>query len=215
MSDSEIKRNPEGWTLDFNAKPKWECTHGLIMMSMDRVWKDTGDDKYYDYIRTFVDFMIDENGVIKTYKQSDYNIDRVNGGKFLIDLYQATGEEKFKLALEQLRDQMREHPRNSENGFWHKKVYPHQINSSVHPRPSVAKKPPRLRKPAFRKARHFPDFYLRTGKRNLKPTIFNLKSTIFNLQSKIYPVSIRVHPWQKNLRASASPRAFLQGGTEI
>lgn len=127
MADSEIKRNPEGWTLDFNAKPKWEYTHGLIMMSMDRVWKDTGEDKYYDYIRTFVDFMIDENGVIKTYKQIDYNIDRVNGGKFLIDMYQATGEEKFKLALEQLRDQMREHPRNSENGFWHKKVYPHQM----------------------------------------------------------------------------------------
>ena len=127
MADSEIKRNPEGWTLDFNQKPKWEYTHGLVMMSMHRVWKETGDDKYYEYIRNFVDFMIDENGVIKTYKKSDYNIDRVNGGKFLIDLYEATGEEKFKLALDELRDQMREHPRNSENGFWHKKVYPHQM----------------------------------------------------------------------------------------
>jgi len=127
MAVSEIKRNPEGWTLDFNQKPKWEYTHGLIMMAMERVWQETGDDQYYDYIRNFTDFMIDEEGVIKTYKKSDYNIDRVNGGKFLIRLYEETGEEHFRKAVETLRDQMREHPRMSEGGFWHKKVYPHQM----------------------------------------------------------------------------------------
>ncbi|WP_373497219.1 glycoside hydrolase family 105 protein [Aquiflexum sp.] len=127
MADSEIKRNPEGWTLDFNEKPKWEYTHGLVMMSMFQVWEVTKEDKYLDYILHFTDFMINEEGEIKTYKKSDYNIDRVNGGKFLIDLYQLNGEGKFKLALLELRDQMREHPRNSEGGFWHKKVYPHQM----------------------------------------------------------------------------------------
>ena len=127
MAQSEIKRNPEGWTLDFNEKPKWEYTHGLVMMAMERVWQETGDEQYYNYIRHFTDFMIDEQGNIKTYKKSDYNIDRVNGGKFLIRLYEETGEEQFKLAVEELRDQMREHPRMSEGGFWHKKVYPHQM----------------------------------------------------------------------------------------
>ncbi|HSJ66538.1 MAG TPA: glycoside hydrolase family 88 protein [Anditalea sp.] len=127
MATSEIKRNPEGWTLDFNEKPKWEYTHGLVMMAMERVWQETGDDKYYEYIRHFTDFMIDEEGDIKTYKKSDYNIDRINGGKFLIRLYEETGEEHFRKAVEQLRDQMREHPRMSEGGFWHKKVYPHQM----------------------------------------------------------------------------------------
>ncbi|ERM82760.1 hypothetical protein P872_04380 [Rhodonellum psychrophilum GCM71 = DSM 17998] len=127
MAQSEIKRNPEGWTLDFNEKPKWEYTHGLVMSSMLKVWENTGDQQYMDYVRHFVDFMIDENGVIKTYKKSDYNIDRVNGGKFLIELYKETKEEKFKLAIEELRDQMREHPRNSDGGFWHKKIYPQQM----------------------------------------------------------------------------------------
>lgn len=127
MADSEIKRNPEGWTLDFNKKPKWEYTHGLVMTAMEKLYKETNDQKYLDYIITFADFMVEEDGSIKTYKKSDYNIDRVNGGKFLIGLYEETGEEKYKLALEELRDQMREHPRNSEGGFWHKKVYPHQM----------------------------------------------------------------------------------------
>ncbi len=127
MADSEIKRNPKGWTLDFNEKPKWEYTHGLIMTSMEKLYKETDDKKYLNYIKNFAEFMIDDRGEIKTYKKSDYNIDRVNGGKFLIGLYEETGEDRYKKALERLRDQMREHPRNSEGGFWHKKVYPHQM----------------------------------------------------------------------------------------
>ena len=127
MADSEINRNPEGWTLDFNEKPKWEYTHGLIMTSMEKVYKATGDEKYLDYIKNFSEFMINEEGEIKTYKKSDYNIDRVAGGRYLIGLYQETDQERYKLAVEELRDQMREHPRTSEGGFWHKKIYPYQM----------------------------------------------------------------------------------------
>ena len=127
MADSEIKRNPEGWTLDFNQKPKWEYTHGLIMTSMEKLYEATGEEKYLNYIKNFAEFMIEEDGVIKTYKQSDYNIDRVQGGRFLIGLYEETGEERYKIALEELRQQMRDHPRTSEGGFWHKKIYPYQM----------------------------------------------------------------------------------------
>ncbi|PZX49418.1 glycoside hydrolase family 88/105 protein [Algoriphagus chordae] len=127
MADSEIARNPEGWTIDFNKKPKWEYTHGLIMSSMQAVWKQTGEQRFYDYTKKFADFMVDSAGNILTYKKSDFNIDRVNGGKFLINLYEESGEEKYRLAVEELRDQMRNHPRNKENGFWHKKIYPHQM----------------------------------------------------------------------------------------
>lgn len=127
MADSEIIRNPEGWTLDFNVKPKWEYTHGLVMMAMLRVYEQTGDPDYLDYVKKFSEFMISETGEILTYKLSDYNIDRVNGGKYLITLYHLTKDQRYLVALEQLRQQMREHPRNSEGGYWHKKVYPHQM----------------------------------------------------------------------------------------
>lgn len=127
MASSDIKRNPEGWTIDFQEKPKWEYTHGLMMLAHQRVADHTGIDKFFEYTKDFADFMISEDGTIKTYKKSDYNIDRVNPGKFLINLYKETGEEKYRLAIEELRDQMREHPRTTEGGFWHKKVYPHQM----------------------------------------------------------------------------------------
>ncbi|WP_181307036.1 glycoside hydrolase family 105 protein [Rufibacter sp. XAAS-G3-1] len=127
MADSEMKRSPQGWMIDFRPVPKWDYTQGLFASALERVWKRTGDQKYFTYIQAFADTMITENGTIKTYKKADYNIDRVNPGKFLIGLHKETGKEKYKLALDQLRDQMRTHPRTSEGGFWHKKIYPHQM----------------------------------------------------------------------------------------
>ena len=127
MADSEMKRTPDAQYLDFREKPKWEYTNGLVCTSFLKLWKATGDKKYYNYTLAYADSMINAEGKIKTYKQSDYNIDRVNPGKFLIDLYNETGEQKYKVAIETLRDQMKEHPRTSEGGFWHKKRYPHQM----------------------------------------------------------------------------------------
>ncbi|TXK49134.1 glycoside hydrolase family 88 protein [Pontibacter qinzhouensis] len=127
MADSEIKRTPKGWMIDFAPKPKWDYTQGLFASSIDRVYKRTGDEKYLNYIKAFADTMISESGTIMTYKKTDYNIDRVNPGKFLIELHKETGIEKYKLAVEELRDQMRTHPRTAEGGFWHKKIYPHQM----------------------------------------------------------------------------------------
>jgi unsaturated rhamnogalacturonyl hydrolase len=127
MAESDMARNPEGWTIDFQKKPKWEYTHGLMMLAHQKIAEQAGQDKFFDYAKDFADFMISEDGTIKTYKKTDYNIDRVNPGKFLINLYKETGEEKYRLAIEELRDQMRHHPRTTEGGFWHKKVYPHQM----------------------------------------------------------------------------------------
>lgn len=127
MADSEMVRTPDPQYIDFRPKPKWEYTNGLVCSAMLKVWKHTGDQKYFDYAKSYADSMIMDNGEIKTYKKTAFNIDRVNPGKFLIDLYLETGTEKYKMAIDTLRDQMRYHPRTSEGGFWHKKVYPHQM----------------------------------------------------------------------------------------
>ncbi|WP_017730483.1 glycoside hydrolase family 88/105 protein [Nafulsella turpanensis] len=128
MALSDMERNPEGWDIDFNEKPKWEYTHGLMMTALNKVYEKTGDERYLEYIKNYADFMLNEDGTsIKTYELDDYNIDRVNPGKFLIELYKETGDEKYRNAVELLRKQMREHPRTSEGGFWHKKRYPHQM----------------------------------------------------------------------------------------
>ena len=127
MAFSDMKRNPEPWTIDFQKKPKWEYTHGLMMSADLAMYKETRKKEYLDYVMKYADMFIGEDGSILTYKLTDYNIDRVNPGKFLLELYKITGDERFLLAINRLREQMRDHPRIEEGGFWHKKVYPHQM----------------------------------------------------------------------------------------
>ena len=127
MADSEIKQFPEPWTVDFNPQPVWNYTQGLIAYSMIKVWNANGNETYYNYAKTYADKFIDKDGVISQYKLDDYNIDAVNSGKFLFDLYEKTKDERYLKAINQLRDQLKTHPRTSEGGFWHKKRYPHQM----------------------------------------------------------------------------------------
>jgi unsaturated rhamnogalacturonyl hydrolase len=51
----------------------------------------------------------------------------VNSGKLLFGIYERTGDQRYRKAIETLREQMRRHPRNSVHGFWHKLIYPHQM----------------------------------------------------------------------------------------
>lgn len=120
MSDSVMKRTPE-------LKHKWEYDNGVIFKGMELVYELTQDRKYLDYIRTNMDFFIEESGGIRSYRVDEYNIDHVNNGKLLFPLYRETGEERYRQAADLLRQQLMKHPRTSEGAFWHKQIYPYQI----------------------------------------------------------------------------------------
>ena len=127
MADSEIKEFPEPWTVDFNPEPVWNYTQGLIAQSMIQVWNENGNEAYYDYAKMYADKMIDSTGFISAYNLSNYNIDAVNSGKFLFDVYERTKDERYLKAIKQLRVQLKTQPRTAEGGFWHKLRYPHQM----------------------------------------------------------------------------------------
>jgi unsaturated rhamnogalacturonyl hydrolase len=127
MADSEIKHFPEPWSVDFNPKPVWNYTQGLIADAMIQVWKVTGNLSYYNYAKAYADKMIDSTGIILGYKSEEYNIDCVNSGKFLFDLYEKTRDQRYLKAINHMRDQLRTQPRTSEGGFWHKQRYPNQM----------------------------------------------------------------------------------------
>ena len=58
---------------------------------------------------------------------STYNLDYINSGKVLFDLYKETGKEKYKAAMDLLVEQLKRQPRTLEGGFWHKLIYQHQM----------------------------------------------------------------------------------------
>mgnify|MGYP002623910440 CR=1 FL=1 len=127
VAESEMVHNPELWMADGVKKPKWDYTQTLVARAMLDVYQHSGDTAVFNYVMRFADYFINPDGSIKTYKSSDYNIDRVNGGIFLYMLNDIQPQERYAKAIELLRSQLLTHPRVSEGGFWHKKIYPHQM----------------------------------------------------------------------------------------
>lgn len=127
MAHSEMVHNPELWMTDFQSTPKWEYTHGLMARTMLELYNATLDSIWLNYVQDFADLMIDKDGNIATYKMSIYNMDRLQGGRFLIELNKLNPQPQYKIAIETLRQQLRGQPRTIEGGFWHKQVYPNQM----------------------------------------------------------------------------------------
>jgi unsaturated rhamnogalacturonyl hydrolase len=120
MADSVMKRHP------LLAK-RWAYEWGVLLKSVERVWLNTQDRRYFDYIKRNVDEFVTPEGGIRTYRAEEYNLDQINAGKLLFHLYDESGDERYKQAAFLLREQLRTQPRTSEGGFWHKRIYPHQM----------------------------------------------------------------------------------------
>lgn len=106
---------------------RWTYDHGLVLKGIERVWDNTHDKQYLDFIQRSMDHFVNDDGSIRTYSLTDYNIDNINPGRNLLFLYRVTHQEKYKKAAALLREQLKTHPRTSEGGFWHKKIYPSQM----------------------------------------------------------------------------------------
>ena len=55
-----------------------------------KIWRQTGDQKYVDYIKKIIDPFINADGTIRTYELNEYNSDQVTAGLQLLFLCQHT-----------------------------------------------------------------------------------------------------------------------------
>lgn len=127
FAQSEIIRFPKAWQLDYGKRPFFGYAQGVGCSAMIQLWKTTGNKQYFDYVKEYADSLISDNGDIKLYDKESYNIDYVNSGKILFSIYKQTGNNKYRLAMDNLIDQLKKQPRTSEGGYWHKKIYENQI----------------------------------------------------------------------------------------
>lgn len=126
VAETVISTWKDSFSLD--GKPaKWTYDMGVILKGFEGLWLNTGDVKYYNYIQQQMDVFVQQDGTIRTYKPDEYNIDHINNGKLLLLLYRVTLKEKYLKAAKLLREQLKNHPRTQEGGFWHKKIYPYQM----------------------------------------------------------------------------------------
>jgi len=115
------------WRDSGGYPSRWTYDHGLVLKGIERVYLATGDKQYLDFIQRSMDHFVNDDGSIRTYKLDEYNIDNINPGRNLLFLYKTTGQEKYRKAAALLREQLKTHPRTSDGGFWHKKIYPSQM----------------------------------------------------------------------------------------
>ncbi|WP_281336118.1 glycoside hydrolase family 88/105 protein [Flavobacterium eburneipallidum] len=127
MALSIMKRHPEAWQIDNHPAPKWDYKIGMILTAYEKLYKQTKDQKYFDYIKGYADKLIDKNGTFEKFDPQDHNIDFINAGKILFNLYDTTKEEKYLIAIKTLRKNFDDYPRTQSGGFWHKKIYPNQM----------------------------------------------------------------------------------------
>jgi unsaturated rhamnogalacturonyl hydrolase len=127
LAETAMSTWKDSFMIEGDKAPKWRYDQGVILKGIEGIWNATGDGKYFNYIQKSMDYYVKDDGSIKGYKHDEFNIDHVNNGKLLLLLYRVTGKEKYKKAADRLRDQLREHPRTTEGGFWHKKIYTNQM----------------------------------------------------------------------------------------
>ncbi len=127
MAESIMQRAPESWMNDFQDDLKWTYTIGLVLNSMVEVSEAYDKPVYFEYARAYGDTMVNADGDIHGYEMAKFNIDMIAPGPLLFSLYERTGEEKYRKAIETLAYQLKWQPRTTEGGYWHKLRYPWQM----------------------------------------------------------------------------------------
>ena len=139
---SEMARCPEAGYIDgLEGKLKWNYTTGLELKAFLDVYEmagqaghDIGDrhsrldrESILSYVDSWYDAIIDSTGTIYKYKKGNYSQDHICPGRTLFQLYDLTGKEKYRVAMDTLYSQLQSQPRTPEGGFWHKQIYPQQM----------------------------------------------------------------------------------------
>jgi unsaturated rhamnogalacturonyl hydrolase len=113
---------------------KWNYDRGFLLLSLYEKWLAKPNPLYLEYIKNWVDAIIQPDGSIKPpgnetyYKISNYTLDHIQPGNLLLYLYELFGEARYKLAMDNnLIVQLTGTHTTFDGGFWHKQVIPRQM----------------------------------------------------------------------------------------
>lgn len=98
---------------------------GVFLSGMYQTYLLCGEEKYFSYVKAWVDSIIDVQGQIHSYDSTQ--LDDMQPGILLFPLYEKTGDVRYKKALEEMMPHIQNFPKNDAGGFWHKVKYPNQM----------------------------------------------------------------------------------------
>ncbi len=110
---------------DLPPKGRFHYHQGVFLSGMQKTYNLCNEQKYFDYIRGWVDSIVKEDGTIDRFDQGQ--LDDIQPGVLLFQLYEKTGDERYTKALSTLMALLKDFPKNDEGGFWHKDRCAHQM----------------------------------------------------------------------------------------
>lgn len=110
---------------DLPPKGHFHYHQGVFLSGMYKTYCLCREERYFDYIRQWVDSVIDGEGAIKDYDPGQ--LDDIQPAVLLYPLLDRTGDPRYQKALDTLLPVIYNFPRNREGGFWHKQWYPNQM----------------------------------------------------------------------------------------
>jgi len=90
---------------------------GVFLSGMEQTFLSTQKREYSDYIKKWIDSLIDKDGNIEGY--SVLTLDDKQPAILLFRLLEETGDERYEKALHFIRKSLDEWPCNEIGGFWH------------------------------------------------------------------------------------------------
>ncbi len=98
---------------------------GVFLSGMQKTYLLCGDEKYYAYIKVWIDSLIDDYGNITSFNPGQ--LDDLQPGILLFPLFKLTCDQRYKAAIDTITYYLGSFPRNPESGFWHKAWYRNQM----------------------------------------------------------------------------------------
>ncbi len=109
----------------FEKKRRFNYHNGVFLSGMERVYKLCGEEKYFNYIKEWVDTFIDEEGNLRHIYPRQ--LDDLQAVVLLFNLYEKTGDERYKKVINFAINQYKNWDTNEYGGFWHKDITPNQM----------------------------------------------------------------------------------------
>lgn len=110
---------------DLPPKGHFHYHQGVFLSGVYQTYCLCREERYFEYIRSWVDSVVDADGNIDFYDKGQ--LDDIQPGILLFPLWERTKEKRYSKALDTLASAIKEYPCNPEGGFWHKEWFPQQM----------------------------------------------------------------------------------------
>ncbi len=98
---------------------------GVFLSGMEKVYLATGDEKYYNYIKQWIDFCVMPDATIQFYNRTE--LDDLQATRLLFEAYRKTGDERYKTIIDRHVNYIKNWKTTPDGGFWHMYDKPDQM----------------------------------------------------------------------------------------